>query len=121
MSRGLHARRRPRHDLGERREAVRLGVVAADDHHRGGAVVEARRVAGRDREVLDLGVQRLERRHLLHRAAAARVLVDVEDLGRAVAHRHLDRDDLLLRGDPRRSRRSRARANGTPTRRSRRG
>ena len=93
---GLHARRGPRDDLGERGETVRLGVVAADDHHRRRRVVEARRVAGRDREVLDLGVQRLERRHLLHRAAAARVLVGVEDLRRAVAHRDLDRDDLLL-------------------------
>ncbi len=96
VSRGLHAGRRPRHDLAERGEAVRLGVVAAHDHHRRGRVVQARRVAGRDREVLDLGVQRLERRHLLHRAAAARVLVGVEDLGRAVAHRDLDRDDLLF-------------------------
>ena len=75
---------------------LRLGVVAAHDHHRRGRVVETRRVARGDREVVDLGVQRLERRHLLHRGAAARVLVGVEDLGGAVAHRHFDRDDLLL-------------------------
>ena len=104
VSCGRQPGRRPRPHDRERLEAVLLRVVAVDDHHRGRAVVQARRVAGGDAEALDLGVQRLERRELLHRGAAARVLVDRErhrSCRRAAAPRS---GRSRLRSGPRRSR-----------------
>ena len=82
---GRDARRRPRPDDRQRLEALASATVAVGDHHRGGGIVDARRVAGRDAEALDLGVQGREAGQLLDRGAPARVLVDGEQRGRAVA------------------------------------
>ena len=46
---------RPGGDAGERREAALLGLGGRHQHERGGAVVDARRVAGRHRAVLREG------------------------------------------------------------------
>jgi hypothetical protein len=93
-----HADGRPRPHDREGLEACGLGNGPVDDDEGRGAVVAARRVARRDAEPLDLGVQDLQRRELLVARVAPRVLVDREGRRRAVAPRHLDRHDLVGEG-----------------------
>src|SRR5207244_10213864 len=83
-----HTGARPAPDGGQGIEAVRLRVLAVDDHECGGAVVEARRVPRSDPAALleDGG----ERRQLLERCRASRVLVGVEE-----ANLDLDGHDLV--------------------------
>jgi hypothetical protein len=70
--------------------APALGLVGAHQHHRGGAVVERRRVAGGDRAVLG---ERRAQAGELGDVAAAGLLVAV-DHGLAALTRELDRGDL---------------------------
>ena len=78
-------------DPGARGQAVALGRLLAGDDQRGGAVVDARGVAGGDAAVLaDDGLQRRQ----FVEAGQARMLVLVDDQRVALALRDGDRDDL---------------------------
>src|SRR5215207_2109550 len=95
---GAHDRRidaggRPGGDAGERRQAALLRLLGRHQHHRGGAVVDAGRVAGRHRAILGEGGLQLA--DGLDRRAGADVLVLVDD---GVAFPGLDGEgrDLVL-------------------------
>src|SRR5205823_7458267 len=79
----LHPVRGARHDPGQRLATELLGALLVADEESGRAVVERRRVAGRDGAVLT--EDRLELPELLHRAVRADALVALE-LG--IRYRH---------------------------------
>ena len=90
------AARRLADDARERRKAERARLRLGHHDQRGGAVVDARRVSGRDRPVLlERGLQRGER---LDRRVLADGLVAIDDEGRAFLLRDGDRQDLV--GEP---------------------
>ena len=107
-----------RDDRCERRLAVALGPLVAGDHQRAGAVVDARRVAGRVAAVLHEDRRQLGER--LDARVAPRRLVDLDD---GVALLALDRDRARSprAAGPRRSPRPRADASAATTRPCRRG
>ena len=88
-----HAGRHGAQDAGARRQAVGAGGGFRGDDHGAGAVVQARRVAGRHRAAVAERGGKLGQR--LHRGVAARMLVLLDDhLGLALLH--ADLDDLTL-------------------------
>ena len=93
------------------------GERAAGHHERGGAVVDAGRVAGGDGESLDLRVQRLQRCQLLQRrcrgGGARRWRTSTKSPSR---RGHLEREDLRREASRCRFRRPPACASGTPRR-----
>jgi hypothetical protein len=74
------------------------GGVRGGQCDNGGCVVDARGVAGRDRESVDLGVQHLEPREGLDSRLAPRMLVLGERDRSPVGLRDLDRHDLVDEG-----------------------
>jgi hypothetical protein len=70
-----------------------LAAAFGGDQQRAGAVIDARGVAGGDREFG--AVDALELGQLFQRGVGARMLVGVEQLRFALLLRDLDRDDLV--------------------------
>src|SRR5262245_38734933 len=91
--RGIDAGMRPGHDARERRLAALGGFARRHQHHRGGAVVDARGIGGGDGAFLVEGRTQLGNR--LHGDARLRILVGVDH---HVALARLDRHscDLVL-------------------------
>ena len=92
----LDADRWPTTRSGPAAQAVRVGVVAAGEHDRGGGVVDARRVAGGDGRVLELGVERLELGERLDGHAARGCSSTANSRVTPSRSGYLDRHDLLL-------------------------